>query len=102
MDGTPAPGATTLGTQPSGTATSTRAAAGSFIGGVVEWYNFFIYGTAAALVLNDVFFPDADPAAGTCWRSRRSGSPTSHDPSAASSSVTSATGWAGGRPSWQH
>ncbi|WP_226354413.1 MFS transporter [Pseudonocardia sp. ICBG601] len=65
MDGTPAPGATTLGTQPSGTATSTRAAAGSFIGGVVEWYDFFIYGTAAALVLNDVFFPDADPAAGT-------------------------------------
>ena len=47
------------------TATPTRAAAGSFIGGVVEWYDFFIYGTAAALVLNDVFFPDADPAAGT-------------------------------------
>lgn len=44
--------------------TSRRAAAGSFIGTTVEWYDYFIYGTAAALVFPTVFFRDlrAGPA----------------------------------------
>ena len=36
----------------------------STIGTIVEWYDFYLYGTAAALVLNRVFFPNLDPLAG--------------------------------------
>ena len=37
----------------------------SFIGTTIEWYDFFLYGTAAALILNRLFFPNLDPLAGT-------------------------------------
>ena len=37
----------------------------SLIGTTIEWYDFFLYGTAAALVFNRLYFPTFDPHAGT-------------------------------------
>src|ERR1700722_4103324 len=42
-----------------------RVVLASFIGTSIEWYDFFLYGTAAALVFNRLFFPTLDPFAGT-------------------------------------
>jgi len=42
-----------------------RAGIAALIGTMLEWYDFLIYGTAAAVVLNGLFFPTLDPVAGT-------------------------------------
>ncbi|MFI6296160.1 MFS transporter [Nonomuraea sp. NPDC050790] len=47
-------------------ATSIKKIVGaSLIGTTIEWYDFFLYGSAAALVFNKLFFPESDPLTGT-------------------------------------
>ncbi|MEV4648499.1 MFS transporter [Saccharopolyspora sp. NPDC049357] len=52
------------------TRTSSRTSIGkvvfaSLIGTAIEWYDFFLYGSAAALVFGPLFFPESEPAAAT-------------------------------------
>ena len=42
-----------------------RVAIASFIGTTIEWYDFFLYGTASALIFGRLFFPNYDPLTGT-------------------------------------
>ena len=42
-----------------------RAVVASAVGTTIEWYDFFLYGVAAALVFPQKFFPQSDPFVGT-------------------------------------
>jgi metabolite-proton symporter len=42
-----------------------RVALASLIGTTIEWYDFYLYGTAAALIFNRLYFPTFDPLMGT-------------------------------------
>jgi metabolite-proton symporter len=56
---------TTADTQPEREHSIRRVILASFIGTTIEWYDFFLYGTAAALVFNRLFFPNFDAFTGT-------------------------------------
>jgi metabolite-proton symporter len=43
----------------------TRVLAASVVGTSLEWYDFFLYATASAVVFNKLFFPSFDPLVGT-------------------------------------
>ncbi|XNZ00275.1 MFS transporter [Micrococcus luteus] len=45
--------------------TRLRAVSGSFVGTTIEWYDFYLYGLAAALVFNVQFFPGSTPLGGS-------------------------------------
>jgi metabolite-proton symporter len=42
-----------------------KAVVAATIGTTIEWYDFFIYGTAAGLIFPKIFFPNSDPLTGT-------------------------------------
>jgi MFS transporter, MHS family, shikimate and dehydroshikimate transport protein len=42
-----------------------KVAIASFIGTTIEWYDFFLYGTASALIFGRLFFPNYDPLTAT-------------------------------------
>src|SRR6266568_2764143 len=59
--------ATTLGTLPAAehSAQLRKAVIASTIGTTIEWYDFFIYGTAAGLIFGKLYFPNEDPLTAT-------------------------------------
>ena len=42
-----------------------RVVVASLVGATIEWYDFFLYGVVAGIVLNKQFFPSSDPTVGT-------------------------------------
>jgi MFS transporter, MHS family, shikimate and dehydroshikimate transport protein len=42
-----------------------RVIASSVIGSTIEWYDFFLYGVVAGIVLNELYFPSGDPVVST-------------------------------------
>src|ERR1700686_4485697 len=59
--------ATTIGALPEGEHSKQlrKAVIASAVGTAIEWYDFFLYGTAAGLVFGKLYFPNSDALAGT-------------------------------------
>lgn len=76
-----------------------RVAVASAVGTTIEWYDYFIYSTATALVFGKLFFTTLSPASGTLAAFATLGSASSPARSAGSSGATSATG-SGARRCW--
>jgi metabolite-proton symporter len=64
--GSPSAGSPSVGSPSVGSRAGVRRVViASLVGTSLEWYDFFIYGTAAALVFNQLFFPSFEPLVGT-------------------------------------
>src|SRR5271167_2936103 len=59
--------ATTVGVLPEAehSAQLRKAVIASTVGTAIEWYDFFLYGTAAGLVFGKLYFPHQDPLSAT-------------------------------------
>ena len=55
--------------QPASQGQLLRAVAASAVGTTIEWYDFFLYGVAAASVFPKKFFPGSDPFTATRYHS---------------------------------
>ncbi len=55
----------TTTTKDAGKKMPVRVIIAASVGSALEWYDFFLYGTAAALVFGELFFPKSDPLVGT-------------------------------------
>lgn len=54
--------------RPGGAQRATKAVSSAIVSGIgtsIEWYDFYLYGIAGALVFNKLFFPEISPLAGT-------------------------------------
>ena len=49
----------------SGVSSTRRVGLASFVGTTMEWYDYFLYGAATALIFNQLYFPNVDPLLGT-------------------------------------
>jgi hypothetical protein len=72
----------------------------SLIGTAIEFFDFYIYATAAVIVFPHIFFPQGDAAAATCSRWPPSPSPSSPVRSAPRCLATSAIASAVRSPWW--
>lgn len=55
----------TAAAQPNTHRRALKSGTAAAVGTTIEWYDFYVYATAAAIVFPTVFFPDVDPAMGT-------------------------------------
>ena len=79
--------------------TKARVLFASLIGTTIEFFDFYIYATAAVLVFPQLFFPAGDPTTATLQSLARSRSRSSRGPSARQCSATSAIA-SGARRRW--